>query len=283
MNAQTVWNVWRRIMREPALQQRLIHHPDSAGDLVEFGFTPEEEDAALAYLKSADQAKWFITNYRFRLVNSVLNALATGAPLVLRALLANGIDLKALGHEFLDEKNWRDYGPYVYGHCFDALTFLESHPLTDSPLGLRSLIGLEKSVIQLLLDLGTSGSNAPQGLATPANQLEHLPFAKYYRSQMRLSTWMRDKHTLGRVNLEHGVEHYLVYLPDAESNVKFALLPPRAAEIYQVLVTPCTQSTLAEQMVKGGHIATTDRDQQYLRVLGGYRAITATSLHAEPA
>ncbi|CAM2171617.1 hypothetical protein PSAC2689_10583 [Paraburkholderia sacchari] len=128
MNPQVVWHVWRRIMREPELQNALFSPDEHARSLDRFGFTQDECDAAWAYARQGDRAKWFVTNYRFRLTNSFLNALETGAPLTLRALLGRGADIPALSRAFLDRHAWKDYGPYVHAYCLDALRFLSEQP-----------------------------------------------------------------------------------------------------------------------------------------------------------
>lgn len=83
MRAQTVCHVWRRLLREVPVQQALFEvAPLHAGGA---GLSEEEQDVANAYARRADHARWFVTNYRYRLTHSLLNALDTGAPLTLRA------------------------------------------------------------------------------------------------------------------------------------------------------------------------------------------------------
>src|SRR5262245_10774745 len=72
--------------------------------------------------------------------------------------------------------------------------------------------------------------------------------ASSYASRWRLSPALRDKKTLGCMDLEalpsgqH--EHFLVYLPQPEQSHKYALLPQRAAEILAALETPCAPTQL---------------------------------------
>ncbi|HAT32263.1 MAG TPA: hypothetical protein DCW29_15870 [Janthinobacterium sp.] len=264
MNARIVWQVWRRIMREPALQEAVFGARPQ--ELERFGLRGEAREAALAYGAQADRARWFVVNYRYRLANSFLNALETGAPMVLRALLAKGCDLRALGEQFLDQHGWKDYGPNVYTYCRDALRFLSEHAATETPYGLRQLIGLEGAGVELLLGVADGVPATPAGLA-------RTPWAAYYHSDARLSAWMRDKKQLGKADLAPGEEHFLVYLPDPEQALKFALLPPRALEIYRALVRPCAPGTLAGALAARGYAEHTEQDQACLRALAGYRAI----------
>ncbi|HZW21105.1 hypothetical protein [Noviherbaspirillum sp.] len=269
MNAQTVWNVWRRIMREPALQQALLE--ERGEDLSRFAFSEPEKQAALAYARDASRAKWFVLNYRFRLANSFINALETGAPLVLRALLRRGADLRGLGERFLDMHGWKDYGPFVYGYCRDALEFLAQDDCTAQPAGLRDLIGLEMTVVDLLRSLAAApDAGADENTAF----LRRTPLARHYRSRYRLSDWLRDKTLLGQGDLPAGVQDYLVYLTDYDSTYKFALLPPRAVEILQALTSPCLPVELSSRLAASGAAPLVAADDKHLALLKGCRAIS---------
>ena len=268
MNPQIVWQVWRRILREPELQQALFSAAPTG--LERFGLDGEARAAALAYGAQAERAQWFVLNYRYRLANSFLNALETGAPMVLRALLAKGLDLRALGEQFLDQHGWKDYGPHVYTYCRDALGFLSVHAETAAPHGLRQLIGLESVAVELLLSLAAGAACAPAGLARTS-------FAACYDSDARLSAWLRDKKQLGKADLAAGEEHYLVYLPDPEQALKFALLPPRALEIYRALERPCAPAALAGALAARGYAMHNEQDAACLKVLTGYRAISQSA------
>ena len=271
MDALVVWKVWRRIMRETDLQTALFAQPDAKrlveSDLLSFGFSDAERHAALAYAAERDRAQWFVVNYRFRLTNSFMNALETGAPLVLRALLGKSLDLKQLGEEFLDGQDWRDYGPYIYTYCAQALQFLFKHEATASPAGLRSLISFERTKVEMLLGLSKSSHRKTGG---PLLWLTDS--ARLHSCDVRLSAWLRDKTLLGKTGLERGMEHYLIYLPDLASLPRFALVPQRVAEIYQALAVPCSRPQLPDALVALGHVARTDKDDDYLRMLGNYRA-----------
>ena len=213
MNPQVVWHVWRRIMREPQLQHALFASGERAPELGRFSLDHEECEAAWAYARQGDRAKWFVTNYRFRLANSFLNALETGAPLTLRALLAQGADIQSLSHAFLDRHAWKDYGPYVYAYCRDALRFLGERPDVTALAGLADLIAFERDTVTWLIALGSASSPADAG-PPAAGVIERAPLARYHRCGVRLSAWLRDKTLLGRTPLEAGIEHYVVYFAD---------------------------------------------------------------------
>jgi hypothetical protein len=270
MDARVVWQVWRRIMRDTDLQAALFSPRDigQEPDLRSFGFSDAERKAALAYAAEGDRVQWSVVNYRYRLTHSFVNALETGAPLVLRALLGKGLDPVQLGAAFLKEHDWRDYGPYVYTCCSEALQFLSEDQATAAPTGLRALIGFEQTAVEMLLGLRTrprTGANS--------RLLSQTAAARLYSCNVRLSEWLRDRTQLGKSDLEHGEEHYLLYFQDTVSLPRSALVPQRAAEIYQALATPCTRSQLPDALAALGYAASTDRDDDYLRVLGNYHAV----------
>lgn len=227
MDAEIAWHTWRKILRDESLQQQLIaqNWQPSEGDT----FAPEEQEVIAAYAENIDRAKWFIENYQFRLVNSFINALETGAPLTLRALLNSGIDMPELSRQFLRAHQWHDYGPRVYSYCRDALQWLmqtsEDWALPDP---LVDLLGLESQVVSLYLSL-QHGQPRPE---IDAGCYSQTGMARIYRSQFRLSQWLRDKKSLGLTWPERGEENLLVVMPDLNSRHKFVLLPSRSAELF---------------------------------------------------
>jgi hypothetical protein len=272
MNAQVVWNVWRRILREPELQHVLFTPGDAPPELARFGLDASQREVALAYAQQGDRAQWFVTNYRFRLANSFLNALETGAPLTLRALLGNGVDLMALSHAFLDRHEWKDYGPYVYTYCRDALRFVAEQPEVAGLAGFLDLLALERQAVDWMIELG-SASQLSGAASHGVGTLERTTLARYHCSSSRLSNWLRDKTQLGKVPLEAGVEHYFIYLPDLCSTVRFMRVPPRAAAIYEALGDAQPRTALPGLLIAAGHAGHTGQDDECLAVLERCNAV----------
>lgn len=227
MDAKIVWHTWRKILRDESLQQQLITQQWQAEACN--AFTAEEQEVIAAYAKDIDRAKWFIENYQFRLVNSFINALETGAPLTLRALLNSGMAMPEMSQRFLRAHQWHDYGPRVYSYCRDALQWLmqesENWALTDP---LIDLMGLEYQVVSLYLSLEQGQPSAE----TCISGYSHTGMARLYRSQFKLSQWLRDKKSLGITRPDKGEENLLVAMPDLDSRHKFLLLPSRSAELF---------------------------------------------------
>jgi hypothetical protein len=270
MDARTVWEVWRRILREVPLQRALFS--GSATDLASrFGLSAAEEEIARAYAGNSVGATWFVTTYRFRLTNSFFNALETGAPLTLRALLANRFDLKMLGERFLDEVGWRDYGPHVYTYCRDALAFLGRQPDIAGIPGIQDLMGLEGAAVEMFRGLAAQAAapGAQNGL------LWRTPSARLYRAPRRISEWLRDKTLVGRHHATPGRESILVYLPDSDSTHRFVAISDRAADIYDALIQPARRDELSARLASSGLPPLAAGDEAVFDALARYRAIAA--------
>ncbi|MCG8294971.1 MULTISPECIES: hypothetical protein [Pseudomonas] len=236
MDAEQVWKLWRRLLRDEALQERLFQARGASEWLA--GFAENERAILQAYGDQFERVKWFVENYQFRLVNSFINALETGAPLTLRALLNLGFDLPVLSRTFLREKEWFDYGPKVYSYCDAALEFLLGRAELQEHPCLRDLIGLERECVALY-----RGLLAPQ--TTTPDHYQRTCSARLYTSTYALSTWLRDKGQLGLSQLAAQPEHILVYLPTPQARHKFTLISKRTAHLYQFLEEPLQTPALA--------------------------------------
>jgi hypothetical protein len=237
MDAEQVWKLWRRLLRDETLQQQLYEAQGATQWLQ--NFPKDEREILQAYASQFERVKWFVENYQFRLVNSFINALETGAPLTLRALLNIGLDLPTLSKAFLRQQEWFDYGPRVYGYCDAALGFLlERQELADYPQ-IRDLMGLERECVRLYTGLVEASAAVP-------GHYQRTDGARIYLSSYALSQWLRDKSLLGRSRLEETNQHILVYLPSPEARHKFTLINPRAAHLYRCLEQPQSLVTLTQ-------------------------------------
>ncbi|CAM2171613.1 hypothetical protein PSAC2689_10582 [Paraburkholderia sacchari] len=127
-----------------------------------------------------------------------------------------------------------------------------------------------------LIALGAAPTPVEAGAPT-AGVIERTPFARYHRCRVRLSAWLRDKVQLGKTPLETGVEHYIVYLTDPQSAVRFALVPPRVAEIYDALDASRTRAALSDVLRERGHAAHTEHDDECLAMLARCHAIRTSA------
>ncbi|SQD80709.1 hypothetical protein [Moritella yayanosii] len=238
MKANIVWNTWRRILRDEALQATILVNKGNLSSKLD-GFSAEEIEVIEAYADGYDEAKWFVENYQFRLVNSFVNALETGAPLSLRALIAQQVDLTEFSKKFLRASEWRDYGPYVYTYCKDVIIWLtkEQQALDLNDITI-DLLGLEEKSVDLYLSLrdGVPGDDpSAEGDIITTNM------SMVYQSKHRLSDWLRRKSDLGKTELDSVTENYLVVLPTLTSRHKYSLINQKSVELIAAPPHDCRQ------------------------------------------
>lgn len=260
MDAEQVWRLWRRLLRDETLQKQLFGAQGTTQWLQHFAHN--DRTILEAYASEFGRVRWFVENYQFRLVNSFINALETGAPLTLRALLNVGLDLPTLSKAFLREQAWFDYGPRVYSYCDAALGFLlRCDELSGHPQ-IRDLIGLERECVALY-----TGMLKVDSVAHGCYQRTRS--ARVYRSQHALSIWLRDKSQLGHGTLTLSNQDILIYLPTPTARHKFALISPRAASLYHFLEQPRSPASMAmvaspihNHLISGEDMALLDRLRQ---------------------
>ncbi|WP_146014145.1 hypothetical protein [Trinickia dabaoshanensis] len=283
MNAQTVWFTWRRIMCEQPFAEAVL--AGRVDDMqARFSLTDEENAVAREYAHEASGARWFVENYRFRMRNSFLNALENGAPLTLRALMADGHDVRELGARFLDTVGWRDYGPFVYTYCAEALDFLRRETDAVRVAGMADLMGLEAAAVAMLRRVGemdeSARKQAASGPSAAAAQFDDAsavwarsPYCELYRSSTQLAKWLREKGTLGREPLPDVPGVYVAYYVDDEHTHRFGMLPERAAQIYDALEQPADRAALSERLLARGLAPVTAADARAFELLRQCRAI----------
>ncbi|KMN09586.1 hypothetical protein GHO40_26620 [Pseudomonas helleri] len=264
MDAEQVWTLWRRLLRDETMQQQM-YQAEGATQWLD-GLSDDERVIMLTYASQFENVKWLVENYQFRLINSFINALDTGAPLTLRALLNIGLDLPTLSKEFLRKHAWFDYGPKVYGYCDAVLCYLLEHPkLSDYP-EIHDLMRLEREGVRLYTGLVQARALIPE-------QYQRADSARVYQSRYTLSHWLRDKHHLGISSLEESSQCILVYLPSPEARHKFTLICTRSANLYKCLGRPQSLATLARLTGSASSEHPSDEDMTLLRKLHQFNAI----------
>jgi hypothetical protein len=250
MQAETVWRVWRRILREPALSHRVLEcGPIPDGD---FGLAPDELSVVEAYAAQAEGSRWAVQTYQHRLITEVLYALETGAPLSRRCLEVAGCNPADLARDYLTDSHWPDNGPFVYRCCAGFLAFIEQTAWHDAVAGLADLIRLESAQIDLVRRLARR---------SPADwtRLEQLPGTTLDPSRNwyvqtgtgaivtvanRLTPWLLDLRLLGQKSIEVGPEHLLTYVTSPRDPVALFHLTDAAKGIFDSLAVPRPFETL---------------------------------------
>jgi hypothetical protein len=268
MEAEMVWGAWRKVLRERPIQDAMFTD-GLAYAAAGLGLGADELDVIEEYARSPAGTRFFIANYRFRMISSFTYALETSAPLTHRLLRRTGADIDTLAAEFLETVRWRDFGPYVYTFGGDILTHLSQSPQFTAITGARELAELELAGIRVVRAAATGGREAvvQQGLyqATEWFETVYCP--------LDLSGWLRDTGAIGRLAPEARPRSYLVYLRPPQLVRRIVVLPQRAADMMVVLRQPHSLKTLAAALADLGHRADAAVDTTLIERLAGLGAV----------
>jgi hypothetical protein len=248
MDARMVWDVWRRILRDPDVHERMF---DDGYDPTVAGFTPDEAQVVHKYAASPSGTRFFIANYRYRMTRSVFNALETVAPLTRRALHANEFDLDAAARQFLDETHWADHGPYVVTFGAAVLDHLGARPDVVRIPGLLDLIRLERAAADVLRAAAQGDPPAATGRAWRVN-----PWLRVVDCDTDLSGWLRTTGQLGRTVPPARPRQFGVYLSAADRPRRIVVLPRQAvlllSQVAEGSLVPDGDDPLLAQLAGAG-------------------------------
>lgn len=239
MDAATVWRVWRRVLREPRLQEAMF-----SGDLPDdLGLDADGREVVAQYARTPAGTRFFIANYRYRMTSSFVNALETALPLTHRLLRANGIDVDALAVEFLDSVEWLDFGPYVYTYGGRVLDHVLGRPDLVAIPGLTDLARLERAGVRVTVEAAERGPD----LDPVPGAYRAIGPVTAVRTELDLSGWLRDGSSLGRAELPRKPRTFLVYLRPPELRRRIVAVPPAAAALVADLRTPRPEERVREE------------------------------------
>ncbi|MGW7410991.1 hypothetical protein [Streptomyces sp. NPDC054863] len=286
MEASVVWRVWRRILREPGLREAVL-----GGRIDErataLGLDASEAEVARAYAEHPAGTEMFVHSYRFRLVSSFFNALETVAPLTHRALLANGVDLRAIAVDLLDRRAWVDSGPFVYAFGRQILDHLAADEALMKITGLADLIGLERAAADVVVSAGTGPTTDDRGVSagtgpttddrgSTAGRWRVCAPCGIHSSDRDLSEWLRDSGAVGRSVPPAVPRHYVVFLPALDHARRIVAVPHRAADILRILKgRPRDLPQLAKELEQRGHPAAPGQDHKTLNRLRSLGVVAA--------
>ena len=271
MDALTVWRVWRRILREPRLREEMFGgNIEAAASYL--NLTASEVQVVREYASAELGTRFFVANYRFRMISSFFNALETAAPLTSRALAANSVDMDSLATEFLDVAEWRDFGPYVFTFGREILNYLATHPAVASIAGARDLVRLERAGVNVVIDAAAHCS----ATAVPSpDGWRARPWFEVVCCALNISPWLRDKKALGRTAPIPGPQRYVAFLPSLDEYRRIVSLPDRAADILPLLRSSQSEASLGKSLVDLGYPANPARDRRLLHQLSRLGLVVA--------
>src|SRR5437660_6309919 len=125
MDAQLVWNTWRRVLTDDRLVNWVLDSDSRTGD--PHGCSADEVAILADYAATPVPTKANIGMYRRGLVRNALGSLDL-VPLTRRLLHTSGLDIEAVATEFVQFAGYADNGPNFWRTAAGFIAYLASLP-----------------------------------------------------------------------------------------------------------------------------------------------------------
>lgn len=265
MDAQLVWNLWRRILRNDHLVAGVFDGARDEATQVA-GLTADERAILTDYLSTREATDTNIGMYRRGLVRNGLAALAL-LPMTQRLLDASGLDQDAVAEDVARAAGYADRGPNVWSIAGDFAAHLATLPEFDGPVQ-QDVLALDAATAALARRLGAQQPVAwPEEAAAtvsgddPSVGRGSTRFvtggaAALASSRHDLTAWIenQDDFDAGQ-ELDVSPRHWLIYFPAVEASHTYAELSPRAGRVFTLLSVPRTATELSSAL---GDMTTTE-------------------------
>lgn len=232
MNAEKAFRLWRRVLRDPALEQAIFG--GSADELVAFDLDAEETAAAAALAGHRAAAQWPIRGYRYRVGDLTDETLRDYAPMTTAALEHHGRLAPAI-RRFLDAAPWRENNCRLLQLICDFLDGLSRSPDVALVGGLADAIRLELAASRLLVRLAPLPVEAwlrPAFVVSDGERYVLGPAAELVTVDHDLGPWIENPDRAGQQPLEPAAEQLiLVHLRGLDALPEYALLTRTAAAV----------------------------------------------------
>lgn len=243
MDAQLVWNMWRKILSGEKLS----------------GLTPDEAAVVQEYMSTPTATDTYIGLYRQSLKETALSSLRL-AQFCQRLFRTSGIDNNAVASDFVQRIGYQDYGPNSWHLAAAFLDDLAARPEFSSPL-FQDAFALDRGLTTLAQRLGESppklwpdqrvdGEIIHPGSDNRSDvRFKASPAAIVVKTLHDITSWVEDPQGFD-VNKHLVIEprHWLIYYPNPESTHVYAALSERSAHILLLLETPMTADDVARSM-----------------------------------
>lgn len=255
MDAQLVWNTWRRVLTSDELVDWVLSPQSRTGD--PDGLTGDELAILADFAATPVATAQNIGMYRRGLTRNVLGALDF-VPLTRRLLYASGLDVEEVATECARFAGYADHGPNFWRTAAEAISYLATLPEFGSAAQ-QDVLALDAATAALARRLGESAPELwPDGAAgSPADAGRHPEPASFVASRAAVAVSTSCDLTAWIVNpfgfdageeLESSPRHWLVFFPAAEAAHEYAQLSERAARAFGLLRTPKTAAELARAL-----------------------------------
>lgn len=255
MDAQLVWDTWRRILKSDQLVD-WINQPKNSDVGVITGLTDEEISILVDYADTPTATNTNIGMYRCGLVRNALAALGL-VPLTRRFLYMSGFDVEAVATDFVKSTGYRDDGPNFWKIAGSFVAYIARMPEFGTLLRQEAL-AIDAALVALARRLGESAPEVwPESCAMDycgTNARERAKSACFVvnsaalltSSSFNLTPWLEDPEDFDVDEaLEPSTRHWLIYFPAADAAPTYAELSDRTARVFNFLSIPRTMSEVS--------------------------------------
>jgi hypothetical protein len=243
MDAQLVWNVWRKILSGEKLS----------------GLTTDEAAVVQEYLSTPTATDTYIGMYRQSLTETALSSLRL-VQFCQRFFRTSGIDGNAVASDFIQRNGYQDYGPNSWHLAAAFLDDLAARPEFSSPV-FQDAFSLDRALTTLAQRLGESppdlwpdhrvaGDILHPGSDNRSDSLfKASPAAIVVNTLHDITSWVENPQGFDvNERLIAEPRHWLIFFPNSESTHVYAELSARTAHIMLLLETPMTAGDVAQSM-----------------------------------
>jgi hypothetical protein len=257
MDAQLVWDTWRRILRDDDLVA-CVTHPEGADGVAVAGLDAAERAVVADYALTPQATETNIGMYRRGIVRNALAALSR-VPLSQHLLYMSGLDVDDVAADFAHMRDHADDGPSFWRLAGAFVDYLATRPELAEPVW-QDVLALDRALVGLARRLGVNAvalwpDTAVEALgdaARPdraASRFVASRAAVVAGSRHDLTPWIENPQRYDPAEaLEPSPCHWLIYFPFAESDPAYAELSERSARIFDLLATPKTAHDVAGEM-----------------------------------
>lgn len=251
MDAQLVWNTWRRILTSDQLVDAVLRGPDQIGSHVRHGLTTDELAILADYAATPTATDTNIAMYRQGLVRNALAALAL-VPLSRQLLDLSGLDPETVAADLVKSTGYADRGPNHWLVAGDFVSHLANLPEFSSDAK-QDLLALDSAAVALARRLGVTSvavwpdtaaanfSPADRAIERDSRRLVACRAAIAVTCRCDLTPWLEEPDGFDAdQDLEPSATHWVIYFPTADSTQAYAKLTDHAARAFAVLSIPRT-------------------------------------------
>lgn len=247
MDARLVWDMWRRILTDDAMVQRVLD-PQHATDAT--GLSAAEIAILDEYAATPAQTDTNIGMYRDGLVRNALAAMSL-VPLTQQLLYMSGLDVEDMAAAYAQADRYTDHGPNFWRVSARFVEYLAERPEFAAP-AYQDVLALDAATITLARRLGKRADAWPDRpprkitRARGGTRYAASPAATIVRSEHDLTAWIVNPQDYDPFEvLPRSVHYWLVYFPAAEAERGYAEVSERAARTFDLLLEPMTATDLS--------------------------------------